>query len=326
MKPSMIKPALRYARAHRRAVFIWGPPGVGKSEVVDQIAQEDKLRLVDFRMALRDPTDIKGFPIPNLKMKTMEFLRDAELPTGGDGILFMDELNSAAPATQAAGMQLTLTGKIGDYVLPPGWSIVAAGNRETDRSVVNRMPAALANRFIHVDYEVSHDDWTAWALANGVSPLLVAFLRFRPELLHAPNYAERAFPTPRTNVFADEIVKAGLDGELQYELLKGTTGAGHAGELTAYLQVYRELPTFEQISAAPSTVPVPANMATLYALATMLGARTGKKQFDKLLPFIERMPVEYQIVTVRDALRAEPAVADTAGYVRWGIANAAVTM
>lgn len=326
MRPSMIKAALRFTRQHRRASFVWGPPGVGKSDLVAQLAAEDRIGLVDFRMALRDPTDIKGFPIPDLKAKTMRFLRDAELPTAGDGILFMDELNSALPATQAAGMQLTLNGRIGDYVLPPGWSIVGAGNRETDRSVVNRMPAALANRFIHLDYEVSVDDWTAWAQAHAISPLLIAFIRFRPALLHAPEYAERAFPTPRTNAFADQIINAGLPKDLEFELLKGTTGAGHAGELSAYVRHWRELPSFEDILAAPATTPVPTSLGALFAVATLVGSRAVKTNFEALLPFITRMPVEHQIVTVRDALRACPEVADTHGYIEWGIKNAAVTM
>lgn len=326
MRPSMIKAALRFARSKHRAVFLWGPPGVGKTDLVAAIAREEKLGLVDFRMALRDPTDIKGFPMPNAKTKRMEFYRDAELPTDGEGILFMDELNNALPATQAAGMQLTLARRIGDYVLPPGWSIVAAGNRETDRSVVYRMPAALANRFIHIDYEVSLDDWCTWALANGMSELMVAFIRFRPSLLHKPDYGERAFPTPRTNEFADGIITSNEPADLQLELLKGTTGAGHAGELVAYQRIWRELPTFKDIMAAPDQIAVPTSVGTLYAVATMLGSGVVKKNFDTALRFIERMPVEYQIVTVRDALRACPDVANTAGYIRWGIANAAVTM
>lgn len=326
MKPSMIKPALRWARGRNRAIFLWGPPGVGKSDLVDEIAREDKIGLVDFRLAMRDPTDIKGFPIPDMKTKRMVFLRDAELPSGGEGILFMDELNSAKQATQAAAMQLTLTRRIGDYVLPPGWSIVGAGNRETDRGVVERMPSPLANRFVHIDYEVSLDDWCAWALANGVSPLTVAFLRFRPHLLHAPDYSQRAFSTPRSNVFADEIVSDALPRDMEYELLKGTVGEGHAGELTVFARDYGKLPTFEDILRAPDTAILPDALSTLYGAATMVGARATKKTFDKLLTYIERMPVEFQIVAVRDALRQCSDIAETAAYIRWGIANASVTM
>lgn len=329
MRPSLLKPALRFLRSRQRAAFLWGPPGVGKSELVAQLADEDKLALIDFRMALRDPTDIKGFPIPDMKARTMVFLRDAELPTAGEGILFMDELNSALPATQAAGMQLTLTGRIGDYALPPGWSIIAAGNRETDRSVVNRMPAALANRFVHLDYEVSHEDWCTWALSlGGVSPTTVGFIRARPNLLHAPDYAVRAFATPRTIVMADEIVQAKLPGEIEYELLKGTIGEGPASELAAYLRVAGELPTIEQLLKHPDTTPVPtvANAALLYALATLVGAHLALKTMAPLMAYLERMPVEFQILALRDGLRATPALASTKQFIAWGLANAAVTL
>jgi hypothetical protein len=326
MTPNMIVPALKHCRSIGRAAFIWGAVGVGKSELVAGMAKEEKIGLIDFRMAMRDPTDIKGFPMPDAKKKTMVFYRDDELPTSGEGILFLDELNSAMPATQAAGMQLTLTGRIGDYTLPPGWSIVAAGNRETDRSIVNRMPAALSNRFIHIDYEVNVADWCSWALENGVSDKLVAFIRFRPHLLHKPDYNERAFPTPRSNVFADQHIKANLPRDIEYELLKGTTGAGHAGELTAYLRICDELPSFEAIMNDPGGLSIPNGTGVLYAIATMLGVHATKKNVETLMAYIERMPTEYQIVTVRDALKRDEDIAETPAYIRWGIANAAVTM
>jgi hypothetical protein len=324
-----MRQALRELRALRQPAFIWGPPGVGKSDVVGQLAEEDRLQLIDFRMALRDPTDVKGFPIPDLKAGSMRFLRDAELPTSGEGILFMDELNSALPATQAAGMQLSLPPfRIGDYQLPPGWTIVAAGNRETDRGVVNRMPSPLANRFVHIDYDVHLDDWCEWALNHSVSSEMVGFIRFRPALLHAPDYTQRAFATPRTIVIADRLHRRALPADMEYELIKGTIGEGPAGELSAYLAVAAELPTFDDIIKAPTATRVPPSTSTgvLFALATMLGSRSVKKNFEAVMAYVTRLPVEFQILAVRDALRATPDVAETKSYIHWGIANAAVTL
>ena len=338
MRPTQLKSALRFLTSQKRAVMIWGPPGVGKSDIVANLAAEDKLGLIDFRMALRDPTDIKGFPMPDAASKTMKFYRDGELPTKGKGILFLDEINSAAPATQAAAMQLTLTGKIGDYTLPVGWNIIAAGNRESDRSVVSRMPSALSLRFAHLDLEVSLDDWCSWALDNQVSTELISFIRFRPNLLHAFDPAQRSSPNPRSWSFIDQTItmidrgtQCGsggmtMDRDTQYEVRKGIIGEGAASEFTAFLQVYRDLPTIDSIMLNPDTVPVPTSPAVLYALSSALGAKSKKDTFDRMMQYVERMPVEFQVVTVRDAIRQTAGIASTKAFVKWGIANASIAM
>jgi hypothetical protein len=309
-----------------RPAFVWGAPGIGKSDIVADIATEDGLELIDFRMALRDPTDIKGFPMPDAKSKTMVFFRDSELPTKGKGILFMDEMNSAAPATQAAAMQLTLTGKIGSYTLPEGWHIIAAGNRESDRSVVNRMPVALSARFIHCDLEVSLDDWCAWAMDNKQPTEMIGFMRFRPNLLHALDTSARSSPNPRSWAFAGQIHDSGLDKDTEFELLKGTVGEGAAAEYVAFARVYRELPSVDQIMLDPDGVPVPTSPAVLYALSTALGSKSKKDTFDRIMKYVTRMPVEYQVVMVRDALRQTPESASTKAFIKWGIDNAHIAM
>ena len=326
MRPSQAKIATRFYLSKNRPVFIWGAPGIGKSDIVESIAREDKIDLIDFRMALRDPTDIKGFPMPDAKTKTMHFFRDGELPTQGKGILFLDELNSATPATQAAAMQLTLTGKIGDYKMPDGWSIVAAGNRESDRSVVNRMPAALALRFHHIDLDVSLDDWCAWAQDNDQPTEMIAFARFRPNLLHAFDPTQRSSPNPRSWHFACQIINGGLDRDTEFEMLKGTVGDGAAAEFVAFLQVYRDLPSIDQIMLDADGTPVPTSPNVQYALATALGAKVKKDTFDRIMKYVDRMPVEFQVLMVRDSVRSVPAVASTKAFIKWSIANAAVAM
>lgn len=174
--------------------------------------------------------------MPDAATQTMKFYRDGEPPTKGRGILFMDEFNSAAPATQAAAMQLILTGKIGDYTLLGGWWIVGAGNRESDRSVVHRMPAALSNRFVHLDLEVNLEDWSQWGMRNKMPSELISFIRFRPNLLHVFDPSQRAFPTPRSWSFVSKIMNSGLDVDIEGEILKGTVGEGAAIEFSAFLQ------------------------------------------------------------------------------------------
>jgi MoxR-like ATPase len=159
--PKAAKKAIRKSINKHRPVFLWGPPGIGKSDVVKQIGDELKREVIDVRLALWEPTDIKGIPYYNSDKGAMVWAPPAELPTHPDStaIIFLDELNSAPPAVQAAAYQLVLNRRVGTYELPKGVDVVAAGNREGDRGVTYRMPAPLANRFVHLEMKVDFDDW-----------------------------------------------------------------------------------------------------------------------------------------------------------------------
>ena len=155
VSPNQAKSSIRRAFKKKRPIFIWGPPGIGKSEIVHQIGSEYKKSLViDIRLSLWEPTDIKGIPYFDSNQNTMVWAPPAELPDAATAkkydtiILFMDEMNSAPPAVQAAAYQLILNRRVGTYHLPENVVIVAAGNREADKGVVYRMPAPLSNRFV----------------------------------------------------------------------------------------------------------------------------------------------------------------------------------
>jgi len=170
--PKASKKAIRKAINVRRPVFLWGPPGIGKSDLVKQIGDDAGREVIDVRLALWEPTDIKGIPYYNADQGKMVWAPPAELPVDPESkaIIFLDELNSAPPAVQAAAYQLILNRRVGTYVLPKGVDVVAAGNREGDRGVTYRMPAPLANRFVHLEMKVDFDDWQDWATLNKVHP------------------------------------------------------------------------------------------------------------------------------------------------------------
>ncbi|KUG28598.1 hypothetical protein ASZ90_001523 [hydrocarbon metagenome] len=325
MIPSHIAMSLLTLIPTGRPVFLWGPPGVGKSQVVAQTARALGRHLADIRAVLLDPVDLRGLPAIG-DDGLCHWRPPAFLPTSGQGVLFLDELNAAPPLVQAACYQLILDRRLGEYALPGGWTVVAAGNREQDRAVTHRMPTALANRMVHLDFETSLEDWLAWAEEAGIRPEVTAFVRFRPALLHDfdPARAERAFPSPRTWQFVSDILCAAPPAEVEYDLLRGTVGEGAAAEFTGFLRVWRELPDTDAVLAAPHSAPVPSDPAAVYAICEALARKAALDTMPALAGYAARLPVEFGVLLMRDALRQDKAVAHTEAFAAWARDNAHV--
>lgn len=321
MKPSQIKQALIHLTERKRPAFIWGPPGAGKSDIVREVAEHRGVELRDVRLSLMDPTDLKGLPTISGTgtKKQVSWAAPDFLPTKGKGILFLDELVSAPQSVQAASYQLILNRKIGDYELPDGWSVLAAGNRSGDRAVVHAMPSALANRFVHIDFDVDPDDWGLWAAKAGVSDLTRGFIRFRSDLLHKfdPGSNPRAFPTPRSWVFCDDVIQSGLSADTELELIKGTVGEGAAIEYIAHIKMAKDLPSVDEILMNPDTAPVPSSPASKYAICTALDKKANKSTIGRLLTYMTRLEPEYQVVFMRAAGAINREILGTKEGVKW---------
>ena len=250
--PNEAKAAIRKCFKIQRPVFLWGPPGIGKSDIVKQIAEETEREVIDVRLSLWEPTDIKGIPFYNSKSNSMEWAPPIELPQDPDStaVLFLDELNSAAPATQAAAYQLVLNRRVGKYTLPKGVSIVAAGNRETDKGVTYRMPAPLANRFLHLELKHNFDDWLQWATDNKISDQVVGYIGFAKQDLYDfdPRSSSRSFATPRSWSFVSDLL---ADDDLSEgtltDLVSGAIGDGLAVKFMAHRKVAKQMPKPEAI-------------------------------------------------------------------------------
>jgi len=252
--PNEAKRALRKCVKIQRPVFMWGPPGIGKSDIVKQIGDEQEREVIDVRLSLWEPTDIKGIPYFDSNANTMTWAPPAELPTdpNSTAILFLDELNSAAPATQAAAFQLVLNRRVGTYQLPKGVSIVAAGNRETDKGVTYRMPAPLANRFVHIELKTDYEDWLSWAVDNKVHEQVVGYVGFAKQDLYDfdPKSSSRAFATPRSWSFVSELLKDDdLPENTLTDLVAGAIGEGLAVKFMAHRKVAKQMPKPEDILA-----------------------------------------------------------------------------
>jgi hypothetical protein len=260
--------------------MLWGPPGVGKSQIVAQVAARHGARLVDVRLAQMEPTDLRGIPFRdgrNVVWSVPALLPEAGRD-GATGILFLDELTSAVPTVTAAAYQLILDRRLGEYAVPPGWAILAAGNRQGDRGVTYQMPAPLANRFTHYEIEPDLDDWIAWAHAHDIDSRLIGFLRFRPDLLFDfdPSRHAVAFPSPRSWEFASRaIAKFGDRPDLLGEALKSCVGAAAGLACRAYIEHLGVLPDPAEIAAGRVT-EVPRGVEFQYAVAAALVRHIGR--------------------------------------------------
>ena len=273
--PNEAKRSLRKCVKIKRPVFMWGPPGIGKSDIVKQIGNEFDREVIDVRLSLWEPTDIKGIPYYNSAENTMTWAPPAELPTDANStaILFLDELNSAAPATQAAAYQLILNRRVGTYVLPEGVSIIAAGNRETDKGVTYRMPAPLANRFLHLELTYSFDDWQEWAVNNKIHEQVVGYLGFAKQDLYDfdPKSSSRSFATPRSWSFVSELLgDDDLDENTLTDLVAGAVGEGLAVKFMAHRKVAKQMPKPEDILSGKVDKVNIKEISAMYSLSISL--------------------------------------------------------
>ena len=234
----------------QRPLFLWGPPGIGKSELVEGITKELGGLMIDLRLGQMEPTDIRGIPFYNKDIGKMDWAEPVELPDEVTAaqypvvVLFLDELNSAAPSVQSAAYQLILNRRIGKYKLPNNVVMVAAGNRESDKGVTYRMPTPLANRFIHQEMKVDFASWQEWAVNNNINKDVVGYLSFAKQDLYDfdAKSASRAFATPRSWTFVSQLLDEEEDNDTVTNLIAGTVGEGLAVKFMAHRKVASKMP------------------------------------------------------------------------------------
>lgn len=274
VSPTRAKAAIRRAVKANRPVMLWGPPGIGKSDIVHQIAAEQNREVIDVRLALWEPTDIKGIPFYDAQKGGMAWAPPIELPTdpNSTAVLFLDELVSAPPAVQAAAYQLILNRRVGAYHLPKGVSIIAAGNREGDRGVTYRMPPPLANRFLHLEVQVNFDDWFEWAVNAGISARVIGYLSFAKQDLFKfdPKSSSKAFPTPRSWNFVSDVDDDEIDENTLHDLVAGGVGDGTAIQYMAHRKIASQCPTPDDILDGKVKDLSIKEISAMYSLTTSM--------------------------------------------------------
>lgn len=321
VKPSLAIAILKGGLGVNVPMFLWGPPGIGKSQIVAQVAAELNLPLIDIRAVLLDPVDLRG--VPSVENGTTRWNPPIFLPTEGEGVLFLDELSQAPESVQSSLLQLVLDRKLGEYRLPDGWRILAAGNRVTDGSFSRKISKALGSRFAtHLELAVDLDEWCAWAINNEVPSEIIGFLRLRPDLLHHFDAKAQgnSFPCPRVWANVGKFMgKLPFEAELPF--FAGALGFGPAAEFTSFLQIFRDLPDIEAIMLDPDTVDVPSEPSVLYALCGAMSRKVTSDNISRAFHYMKRLPSEFQVVWLRDALQAEPMLATSKEFSAWAKDN-----
>jgi hypothetical protein len=314
--PTRLIKAVKGAINTKRAVMIWSAPGCGKSDIIHQIGVELNRPVIDIRLALYDPSDIKGFPYFDPESKSMKWAPSSELPKDkfSNAIIFLDEIVSAAPSTQAAAYQLVLNYKVGEYELPKDCAIVAAGNRASDRGVVYKMPTPLSNRFTHLELKVDVDEWIDHALTKGFHKDVVGYISHMKQDLFTfdPKASGHAFATPRTWEFTSQYLNQEDDNgeETTLDLISGTIGDGLAIKFNAYRKTSAKLPKAMDILSGKvdklNTKEIGALCALVVSLAYEINELNNKKDknfwnyLDVLFEFqMANLPVELNIMSLK---------------------------
>lgn len=324
--------------------------------------EEGYEHLIDLRLSQLDQVDLRGVPSVVRKVVealrdagktaakgtkavaeevttgTTEWNPPEFLPKAAKTVLFLDEINSAPAGVMAAAYELILNRRVGKYHLPPDCAIICAGNLMTDFAMVNQMPSALKNRMAHTQLTVHLDDWCEWAITEGnIHESVLAFLRFSPLSLNEFDQGNKtkeskakqrslreaiAFATPRTWAMLSRFVADGVEPELEYATYSGIIGEAEAAKFVGFQKHYRSLPNLDQCLMNPKTAKVPTEPPVLYALATGIAARATKDNMDRVIQYIERIPKEFQVMTIRDCTLRDNSTAYTKAFNEWSVKNA----
>jgi hypothetical protein len=303
--------------------YIEGAPGGGKSALAKQIGHElgfDRVEM--FYASLRDPVDLLG--TPRNDEEVTRWIPPAELAQlqTGRNLLILDELSDAVVQMQNGLCGLILERSLGNLHLSPQTHIIATGNRTKDKSGANRVVSKLRGRVRTFEFTENIDDWCEWALGAGIDVVLIQFLRFRPDLLSAFD-PERISPTPR-NWERVNMIPNELPTDVYFANVAGDVGEGAAAEYTGFRRIYEALPNIDGILMNPSKAEVPKDPAVLYALTGALAHKTSKDNFDRVSEYVGKMPPEFQVMCVSDAMKLKPEIKTTKAFVAWAVKNSNV--
>ena len=323
MRATLLKDTIKSLFPIQRTICIEGAPGGGKTTIVHEVAKELDVPCIERHMPTMLVEDF-GILFPDgdggLKYKLPDWF-----PVKGKaperGILLFDDRNQANGDLQKVLANICQARNLHGVSMPDGWQVVSTGNRQSDRAGANRVLSHLRNRETVYELETHPDDFTSWAIDNDVKPEIISFIRFRPNLLHDSDPQRDQNPTPRSWVEGVSDVLGTVPPEAEYESFKGAVGEGAAAEFVGFLRIFRKLPNPDAILLNPTAGDVPSDPATLYALSGAIAQRATDGNFERVCTYAERMPPEFSVLTISQAARRNPDLANTQAFTKWSIAH-----
>ena len=306
--------------------YIEGKPGGGKSALAMEIGRELGFdNVVQFFASLRDPVDLLGTPAPDNEVTRWRPPAELMVLSKGRNLLVLEELPDSGTQMQNALCGLVHDKHVGSLHLSSETYIIATGNRTQDKSGANRLASKLYGRVRLFEYTENIDDFSAWALDAGIDPVMIQFLRFRPDLLSDFDPNRKANPTPRTWARAAKTPTS-LPTSVYFNNIAGDVGEGAAAEYTGFRKIYESLPNVDAILMNPSKADVPTEPAVLYALTGALAHKTSKDNFDRVSEYVARIPAEFQVMCVADAMKLQPEIKNTKAFIAWAVKNSSVML
>lgn len=348
--PALILDVLRTTRVP----MICSSPGLGKSSIIQQVAKEQNLKVIDLRLAQCDPTDLSGFPFVDKEAGKASYMPMDTFPIEGDSLprrkdedgndlpvkmnadnqdeneyagwlLFLDEFTSAPMSVQAAAYKIVLDHQVGQHNLHKRVKMVCAGNLASDRAIVNRLSTAMQSRLIHFEMVNDVKGWLDWANLNDIDFRVTSYINFKNERLHdfSPDHADKTFPCPRTWEFVSDIIKPWKSLPVEKTpIIAGTVGEGVALEFTSFCAIYDKLPSFQEILANPTGVLIPTQPDVCYAISGLIGANANISNIEKIIPAVLKMDIEFQIISLNGAIKKNPKIMQLPGIRTWITDNA----
>ena len=322
MKPSDLYEFLKTQIPAGNTIMIKGKPGVGKSDIIAQICNELGVDMIIEHPSVADPTDYKGLPFASdgkaefLPFGSLRKIIEATEPT----VYFLDDLGQASPAVQKATMQLLLARRVNGHKVSDSVVFITATNGHMDRAGVTGILEPVKSRHTTIiELEPDMEDWVKWALKNNVPTELIAFIRFRPNLLmdFQPTNEIKNSPCPRTVANVGRLLNSKIPKHIEFEVYSGAAGEGFAAELMGFLQIYRNLPNPDVVLMKPDKADVPDDPATLYAICGALANRASEANMERLVVYANRLPSEFSVLLIRDSHEINPKIAETRSFIDW---------
>lgn len=299
-----------------------GSPGLGKTTSVIDETKRRKIGIRILSLAQYDAGELAGWNVPAPDGESMIRMRPDWMPDSGKGAIFVDEISQAPVACQNIAAQLVNERRVGPHHLPPGWVVIAATNKASDRAGTNNMPSHLKDRLMFLEIEADLEDSVAYMVANGVDPRVTAFLRFRPEYLHKFDRDADACPSPRSWQKASAILSWDMEQMSEAEALSGQIGRAATADFTGFCRLYDTVPDMDELFADPMAAKVSEDPAVTYAVCAAISYRMTTDNMGQGIKYLRRLPQrEFAAFSIKDAINRDPKLKKVQAFRDWVMAD-----